>query len=184
MISFCVEEAGYNAGTIGSRAMMGLLQEGEIYLSKGKEGPTFADNLKHLGKDPENIYRAKRDPGDLVFFLELHIEQGKVLESAEKQIGVVTAIVGIYRYVVSVRGEAAPAGTTPMHLRQDAAIATGVKGSVGLEDRRVDDGIGNLGIADPQIQLPGLLQQHGAIDQLIQRLLFDLQHFNHSIVEA
>ncbi|MCG6928970.1 MAG: Zn-dependent hydrolase [Desulfofustis sp.] len=122
VISFCDEEAGYNAGTIGSRAMMGLLQDGEIYLSKGKEGPTFADNLKRLGKDPENIYRAKRDPSDLVFFLELHIEQGRVLENAEKQIGVVTAIVGIYRYVVTVRGEAAHAGTTPMHLRQDALV--------------------------------------------------------------
>jgi len=122
VISFCDEEAGYNAGTIGSRSMMGLLQEGEIYLSKKKNGETFAENLERLGKNPENIYSAKRDPKELAFFLELHIEQGKVLEVEKKQIGVVTAIVGIYRYVVTVSGEPAHAGTTPMNLRKDALV--------------------------------------------------------------
>lgn len=122
VISFCDEEAGYNAGTIGSRSMLGLLREGEIYLSKKKDAPTFADNLELLGKDPENIYSAKRNPKELVFFLELHIEQGKVLEVEQKQIGVVTAIVGIYRYVVTVKGEPAHAGTTPMKLRKDALV--------------------------------------------------------------
>lgn len=122
VISFCDEEAGYNAGTIGSRAMMGKLQEGEIYLSKKKNGETFAENLKRFNKDPEKIYNAKRDPSELAFFIELHIEQGRVLEVARKQIGVVTAIVGIYRYVVTVKGEPAHAGTTPMSLRRDALV--------------------------------------------------------------
>jgi hydantoinase/carbamoylase family amidase len=122
VISFCDEEAGYNAGTIGSRSMMGLLQEGEIYLSKKKNGDTFAANLERLGKNPENIYSAKRDTKDLAFFLELHIEQGKVLEVEQMQIGVVTAIVGIYRYVITVTGEPAHAGTTPMNLRKDALV--------------------------------------------------------------
>jgi hydantoinase/carbamoylase family amidase len=122
VISFCDEEAGYNAGTIGSRAMMGLLQDGEIYRSKKKNGETFAENLERLGKDPENIYSAKREAQDLAFFLELHIEQGKVLEVERMQIGVVTAIVGIYRYIVTVTGEPAHAGTTPMNLRKDALV--------------------------------------------------------------
>ncbi len=122
VISFCDEEAGYNAGTIGSRSMMGLLQEGEIYRSKKKNGETFAENLQRLGKNPENVHSAKRTAEDLAFFLELHIEQGKVLEIEKKQIGVVTAIVGIYRYVVTVTGETAHAGTTPMSLRKDALV--------------------------------------------------------------
>lgn len=122
VISFCDEEAGYNAGTIGSRAMLGMLQEGEIYHSKKKDGMTFASNLERLGKDPERIYSAQREPAEFAFFMELHIEQGKVLEVEKKQIGVVTAIVGIYRYVVTVRGEPAHAGTTPMRLRKDALI--------------------------------------------------------------
>lgn len=122
VISFCDEEAGYNAGTIGSRSMAGLLQEGEIYRSKKKNGETFAENLERLGKNPAHIHRAKRAVEDLAFFLELHIEQGKVLEVEQMQIGVVTAIVGIYRYVVTVTGETAHAGTTPMSLRKDALV--------------------------------------------------------------
>jgi hydantoinase/carbamoylase family amidase len=122
VISFCDEEAGYNAGTIGSRAMLGKLRQGEIYLSKTKNGETFAENLVKLGKNPDDIFSAERDPKELAFFLELHIEQGKVLEVEEKQIGVVSAIVGIYRYVVTVQGETAHAGTTPMNLRKDALV--------------------------------------------------------------
>jgi hydantoinase/carbamoylase family amidase len=122
VISFCDEEAGYNAGTIGSRAMLGKLRQGEIYLSKTKNGETFAENLEKLGKNPDDIFSAKRDTKELAFFLELHIEQGRVLEVEKKQIGVVSAIVGIYRYVVTVKGETAHAGTTPMNLRKDALV--------------------------------------------------------------
>ncbi len=122
VISFCDEEAAYNAGTVGSRAMMGLLQEGEIYRAKTKAGPTFAQNLKRLGRDPEQIDAARRQPEDFDFFLELHIEQGRRLEAENLRIGVVTAIVGIYRYIVSVTGEPAHAGTTPMSLRKDALV--------------------------------------------------------------
>ena len=122
VISFCDEEAAYNAGTVGSRAMMGLLQEGEIYRAKTKGGPTFAQNLKRWGRDPGQIDAARRQLEDFDFFLELHIEQGRRLEVENLRIGVVTAIVGIYRYIVSVIGEPAHAGTTPMSLRKDALV--------------------------------------------------------------
>ena len=123
VISFCDEEAAHNAGTVGSRAMMGLLQEGEIQRTKNKGGPTFAQNLKRQGRDPDRIDAARRDPADMAFFLELHIEQGPRLEAENRRIGVVTAITGIYRYVVTVAGEAAHAGTTPMAMRKDALVA-------------------------------------------------------------
>ena len=122
VISFCDEEGAHNAGTVGSRAMMGLLQEREIYRSKVKGGSTFADNLKRWGRDPGRIIEAKRNPEDFCFFLELHIEQGPRLESENISIGVVSAIAGIYRYLVTVTGEAAHAGTTPMKLRKDALV--------------------------------------------------------------
>ena len=123
VIWFCDDVAAHNAGTVGSRAMMGLLQEGEIHRAKIKGTPTFAQNLERLGKDPGAMDTALRNPEDLAFFLELHIEQGKRLESEHLSIGVVTAIVGIYRYIVTVPGEAAHAGTTPMELRKDALVA-------------------------------------------------------------
>jgi len=122
VISFCDEEAAHNAGTVGSRAMMGLLQEGEIYLTKNKEGPTFAQNLKRLGGNPDQIDTVQRKKEDFDFFLELHIEQGRRLEAENLHIGVVTAVVGIYRYIISVPGEPAHAGTTPMSLRKDALV--------------------------------------------------------------
>lgn len=122
VISFCDEEAAYNAGTVGSRAMIGQLSEDEIYRSKTKGGTTFADHMKRVGKDPTKIGEAIRDPETFEAILELHIEQGNRLFTEGIQIGAVTGIVGIYRYIVTVKGEANHAGTTPMHLRDDALV--------------------------------------------------------------
>jgi hydantoinase/carbamoylase family amidase len=122
VISFCDEEAAHNAGTVGSRAMMGVLQDGEIHRVKTKGSATFAQNLKRLGRDPDKIDAARRKAGEFEFFLELHIEQGPRLETENLHIGAVTAITGIYRYIVTVSGEAAHAGTTPMALRNDALV--------------------------------------------------------------
>ena len=122
VINFCDEEAAHNAGTVGSRAMLGQLQPEEIYVSKAKGMATFADALKRSGKDPQKIHEAARDPNLFEAMLELHIEQGSRLESEGVRIGVVTGIVGIYRYLVTVKGEANHAGTTPMHLRNDALV--------------------------------------------------------------
>lgn len=123
VISFCDEEAAHNAGTVGSRAMMGLLQEDELLKSKNEGGKPFIHHLQALGYDAAKIPTAQRDPKELACFLEIHIEQGRRLETEQLQIGVVTAIVGVYRYIVTVRGEAAHAGTTPMALRNDALVA-------------------------------------------------------------
>jgi hydantoinase/carbamoylase family amidase len=122
VINFCDEEAAHNAGTVGSRAMMGLLQEGEIYKSRYADSPSFAQDLSKIDKDPALISEARRDPASFVFFLELHIEQGRQLEERGLQIGIVTDIVGIYRYLVTVAGRADHAGGTPMELRRDALV--------------------------------------------------------------
>lgn len=122
VINFTDEEAAHHAGTVGSRAMMGLLAEGELDKSVGQGRRSFADDLRAAGKDPARIGEARRDPGEFRCYLELHIEQGRRLESAGIQIGAVTAIVGIYRYLVTVEGEAAHAGSTPMALRDDALV--------------------------------------------------------------
>ena len=122
VINFTDEEAAHNAGTVGSRAMLGQLKDGELFKSVGQGRPTFADDLTQAGKDPGRIGEACRDPKEFTGYLELHIEQGRRLESEGIQIGAVTAIVGIYRYLVTVEGEAAHAGTTPMPLRDDALV--------------------------------------------------------------
>jgi len=122
VINFTDEEAAHNAGTVGSRAMMGDLSDGELEKSLKEGRPSFAEDLRKAGKDPARIGEARRDPAEFSCYLELHIEQGARLESQGVQIGAVTAIVGIYRYLVTVEGEPAHAGTTPMTLRNDALV--------------------------------------------------------------
>jgi hydantoinase/carbamoylase family amidase len=122
VINFSDEEAAFNAGTVGSRAMTGELTSDEIFISKTKGIPTFADGMKRMGKDAARIGEAVRDPGIFEAVMELHIEQGNRLYTSGIQIGAVTGIVGIYRYTITVTGEANHAGTTPMHLRDDALV--------------------------------------------------------------
>jgi N-carbamoyl-L-amino-acid hydrolase len=123
VINFTDEEGAHNAGTVGSRAMVGDLSDGELEKSVKQGGLSFAEDLRRAGKDPARIGDARRDPVEFSCYLELHIEQGARLESQSIQIGAVTAIVGIYRYLVTVDGEAAHAGTTPMPLRKDALVS-------------------------------------------------------------
>ena len=73
-----------------------------------------------MGGDPDKIAEFAREKGDVSLYLELHIEQGPVLEQSNQQLGVVTGIVGIHRYRVIVEGKPNHAGTTPMNMRFDA----------------------------------------------------------------
>lgn len=123
VIVFADEEGAYLTGTFGSRAMMGLLSAQDLAKPVGKSGATLEKILTSAGLTPENLPKAVRDPSSIKAYLELHIEQGAVLESKGYSIGVVEGIVGISRYVLTLKGRANHAGTTPMDLRQDALIA-------------------------------------------------------------
>jgi len=122
LIVFTDEEGGHFAGTFGSRAMFNLLGEGEIYKSRGAGRPSLAEDLERMGKEPGQIGRAVRSPSEFRTFLELHLEQGPLLDSLGIPIGVVEGIVFIDRYLIHVEGEAGHAGTTPMNLRDDALV--------------------------------------------------------------
>jgi hydantoinase/carbamoylase family amidase len=123
VISFCDEEGGHHAGTVGSRAMVGRLHPDEIHQTGPGGRPSFAESFKRAGGDPQRIAEAHRPANDFAFFLEVHIEQGRILESEETDVGVVTAIAGIERAEVTVTGEPAHSGTTPMHMRNDSLVA-------------------------------------------------------------
>jgi allantoate deiminase len=84
------------------------------------QGINFADALRTYGKDPARIADAAIPAGDAAAFLEVHIEQGPVLEAEKQPLGVVTAIVGQTRLQITLTGEAGHAGTVPMNLRRDA----------------------------------------------------------------
>jgi beta-ureidopropionase / N-carbamoyl-L-amino-acid hydrolase len=109
-------------GTIGSMALSEGLSEKQLGL-KSNSGKTIRDGIKFIGGDPDNIGVARMRRGDLAAYLELHIEQGGVLESEKVDIGVVEGIVGIREWDVTVTGFANHAGTTPMDQRHDAMVA-------------------------------------------------------------
>lgn len=122
LLVFTDEEGSHFAGTFGSRAMFSHLQEGEMEKSRGAGMASLAQDLRRMGKDPEKIAQAGRSPSEFRAFLELHIEQGPVLEEMGIPIGIVDGIVHLGRYLIRVEGKSGHAGTTPMHLRDDALV--------------------------------------------------------------
>ena len=109
-------------GLIGSRAMNGELTEKELELVS-RSGKTIREGIKFIGGDPAKLSSVKRDKGSIAAYLELHIEQGGILEAEKIDIGVVEGIVGINWWDVTIEGFANHAGTTPMNNRQDALLA-------------------------------------------------------------
>ena len=109
-------------GLIGSRAMDGELTERELDLVS-RSGKTIRDGIKFIGGDPANLASVRRKKDDIAGYLELHIEQGAVLDREKIKIGVVEGIVGINWWDVTIEGFANHAGTTAMNNRQDALLA-------------------------------------------------------------
>ncbi|TNF74318.1 MAG: Zn-dependent hydrolase, partial [Acidobacteria bacterium] len=114
--------ADEEGGLVGSRAMIGDLSE-EALEVVGHSGKTIRQGIRDIGGDPDRLDRARREPGDIKAFLELHIEQGAILDSDDIQIGIVEGIVGIKWWEVTLEGFANHAGTTPMDRRQDSLLA-------------------------------------------------------------
>ena len=121
IIDFLAEEPSeYGLSCVGSRGMTGAL-DGKMLDLTEPGGEMLRDALRRVGGDPDRLDQARRN--DIRAFLELHIEQGVVLESRSLDVGIVTSIVGIRRIEVVFQGEADHAGTTPMALRHDALVA-------------------------------------------------------------
>ncbi len=118
VIVFTDEEGGL----IGSKAMIGTLTEGALEVIS-HSGKTVKEGIAAVGGNPGKLANAVRKKGDIKAFIELHIEQGKILESRAIDIGVVEGIVGINWWEVTVNGFSNHAGTTPMNMRQDALLA-------------------------------------------------------------
>ncbi len=113
------DEEGRFGGMLGSQAMSGRLTPELIHNAKDLDGHMLSEVMTHLGMPPLNILRARRQPESIHAFVELHIEQGPVLEQQRMCIGVVDAIAGLVRWNIRLLGEANHAGTTPMNMRKD-----------------------------------------------------------------
>ena len=122
VISFADEEGWrFTKGLFGSRGILGKLEEGELARTD-KDGITREQALIDFGCDPTNFIASEYAPGSIHAYLELHIEQGPILDIANKPIGIVTGISGPLWLTVKLKGMAGHTGSVPMHLRKDALL--------------------------------------------------------------
>ena len=147
VIGFADEEGVRFASTLlGSRAVAGTFDE-SVLGAKDRQGISMREALSQFGLDPGRIGAAARSRSELHGYVELHIEQGPVLESESLPVGVVTAISGATRLATSLTGMAGHAGTVPMLLRRDA-LAGAAECIVAIEAFcRTDEGglVGTVG---------------------------------------
>lgn len=118
VVAFKDEEGTrFGFGLIGSKAMAGLLTEEHLQRTD-EQGISIAEAMQSFGLSPERIKEAESQP--ITAYLEMHIEQGKVLESLDVPVGVVTGIAGPLWVEMTIEGVSEHAGATPMSMRQDA----------------------------------------------------------------
>jgi len=147
IVGFADEEGVRFASTLlGSRAVAGTFDE-SVLGKADRAGVTMREALVSFGLDPDNIGRAARTRGELLAYVELHIEQGPVLEGLDLPVGLVTAISGATRLAARLTGMAGHAGTVPMKQRKDALA--GAAECIGIIEEfcRTDDGglVGTVG---------------------------------------
>ncbi|MGH7753134.1 MAG: Zn-dependent hydrolase, partial [Gemmatimonadales bacterium] len=114
---WCDEESGLT----GSSGFVGSITAEDLS-RPGRDGVPLADKLRRIGGDPDRLAEARHAPGSVAAYLELHIEQGGVLDETGIKIGIVEGIVGINHYDLTFTGFANHAGTTPMDRRQNALL--------------------------------------------------------------
>jgi allantoate deiminase len=174
-LPFAIEVAGFAdeegvrfASTLlGSRAIAGTFDE-SVLAARDSSGKSVREALIEFGLNPDHVGAAARVRGELLAYVELHIEQGPVLEAQNLPVGVVTAIAGANRLAARLTGMAGHAGTVPMALRRDAL--TGAAECISrIEELCRSDGAGLVGTIGYVQALPGATnvipgQAHFTID--------------------
>lgn len=151
VVSFmCEESSRFGAATLGSKAMRGKLTVHDLHRLVDKQGISLYDTLKDRHLQPDTIENMEYKV-PVKAFIEMHIEQGKVLEHEQKQIGIVSGIAGPERFYVTIRGHADHSGATPMNLRHDALCGAS-KIILGIEEvtsmQEEPPVVGTVGIAE------------------------------------
>ena len=146
VVAFTDEEgARFSFGMIGSRALTGHLSPGDLE-HQDADGISIAEAMRDYGLDPARVEDARRQQNSLAAYLELHIEQGRVLEAEDLPAGIVTGIAGPVWLRFTIRGESGHAGATPMNRRHDAlAAAVEIVGVVEEEASSAPSAVGTVG---------------------------------------
>lgn len=154
------EEEGRFGGMLGAQALVGAVSESWFYSAQDDQGVKLTDAMRGAGLDPDAYHTARRARSEIKAFLELHIEQGPVLDRSGQPVGIVEGISGVFNWVVVMTGTANHAGTTPMELRQDAF----------------------RGLADFAAEVPDILARHGTPASRLTVGKVDLQpNFPHTV---
>ncbi|MET0221642.1 MAG: allantoate amidohydrolase [Tardiphaga sp.] len=154
VVGFADEEGVRFASTLlGSRAVAGTFVE-SVLNTRDKAGVSMREAMLGFGLDPDHVGAAARAPGEVLAYLELHIEQGPVLEAEALPVGVVTAIAGATRLAVELHGTAGHAGTVPMAMRRDA-LAGAAECIVAIEEFCRSDRAGLVGTVGYINAMPG-----------------------------
>lgn len=133
------EEEGRFGGMLGAQAVSGDVTPEFLMGAHDADGNRLADAMTAAGLEPLGALEARRPPGSMRAFIELHIEQGPVLDTIGKTIGVVESISGVWKWIIHLRGKADHAGTAPMNMRSDAF----------------------MGLADFAHAIPRIIDEHG-----------------------
>ena len=166
IIAFCDEEGvRFPTTFLGSKAICGTL-ELEVLALTDRAGITIKKALEDFGCDPVRLREAAYPPGSIRAFIEVHIEQGPVLEAEDRALGIVSAIQGQSRFAVSIDGVAGHAGTVPMEHRRDALA--GAAEAILLLERRCAAYAGVVGTVGLIEALPG------AVNVIPGRALFTM----------
>jgi len=173
------DEEGVRYGTayLGSSVVAGTFDRSALD-RRDADGIAMADALAAFGGDPAALETARRDPADLLGYVEVHIEQGPVLEAEDLPVGVVTGIAGQTRAEVVFTGAAAHAGTVPMALRRDAlAGAAEWIGAVEARGRAVDGLVATVGEATVAPGASNVIPGRVALS-------LDVRHFDDALRDA
>lgn len=119
------EGARFGKSLFGSSACSGTLNLDDVRGLRDRDGVTLPDALRAVGVEFERVLESGGELQNAAAYLELHIEQGPVLEEKCLPLGAVSGTFGVERHAITFRGRAAHSGSTPMHLRRDAFLAAG-----------------------------------------------------------
>jgi N-carbamoyl-L-amino-acid hydrolase len=154
------EEEGRFGGMLGSQAISGQVSRQWLEQAADADGVRLAEAMAVQGLDVMDALSAAREPGSVLAFLELHIEQGPVLETRAIPVGIASVISGVSNLAATLKGRANHSGTTPMDMRADAFA----------------------GLADFAVRIPSLIADHGTDQSRITIGKVDLHpNFPHTI---
>lgn len=114
------EGVRFGTGFFGTKAMLGMITLNDLLKYKDENNISIYEAMKEYGLQPEKIVDMSRNLNTIKSFIEIHIEQGPILENNKKDIGIVENIVGMQRYIITIIGRPDHAGSTPMNMRIDA----------------------------------------------------------------